>query len=124
MRNTMLACAVMILAVPIGLAHAQNAAGASAQPSQAPAAQVQPGTAQPGAEHGPMHAHGPMAWRGWMGHPPMGLPMMLHTKAAFFRFQRGGASITVKCAEDEPTQACVNAASALLDRVRQGETHP
>jgi hypothetical protein len=77
----------------------------------------------PGPEGGWMR--GPMPWHGWMEHRRPGMAMMMmHTKAAFFRFQRGNASVTVKCAEDEPTQACANAASTLLDKIRQGEpTH-
>lgn len=122
MRQAMFACAVVAVALPIGIARAQSATGTPGPASpQAPAVQA-PALPQPGNE-GPMHGPGPMAGRGWMAHRPMGLPMMLHTKAAFFRFQRGRASITVKCADDESTQACVNAASALLDKIRQGEVH-
>lgn len=123
MRQTMFACAVIACALSIGIAHAQNATGTPGQPSsQAPAAQA-PSMPQPGPGDGSMRDHGPMAGRGWMGHRPMGLPVMLNTKAAFFRFQRGRASITVKCADDEATQVCVNAASTLLDKIRQGDAH-
>lgn len=49
----------------------------------------------------------------WMAHHPM-MPIMLPSKAAFFQFRRGGASITIKCAEDEPTETCVKAAISLM----------
>jgi len=39
---------------------------------------------------------------------------------AHFRFEKdpaGNASIDIQCADNEPTQSCVNAASALLDKI-------
>ena len=64
---------------------------------------------------------GPHGMRGrWMEmmhgrhHPP---PPM--SKAAFFRFRKGAASVGIKCADDEPTKACVDAASQLLDKLNQ-----
>jgi len=65
--------------------------------------------------HGPMgerggwgmrHGHAEMMRR--MGPPP--------SKAAHFRLRRGDALIDVKCADDEPMKACVDAASVLLDK--------
>ena len=47
----------------------------------------------------------------------MGPPMMPPSRAAAFMIERGDTKIHVRCAENEPMQACVNAASALLDKV-------
>ncbi len=47
--------------------------------------------------------------RGWLHrHMPSG---------AFFRFKRGDAEIVIKCADSEPTTACVGAATALIDKI-------
>ena len=37
------------------------------------------------------------------------------SKAAHFRFRKGDALVDIRCAVDEPTKACVDAGSALLD---------
>lgn len=61
------------------------------------------GPGRPGMMHGPgMHRFGPPP-------PP--------SKAASFSFQNGDMRIRIRCAEDEPMQNCVNAASALIDKV-------
>ncbi len=91
-------------------------------------AQVPPAPPAPGAGpgqgdmHGEMHGDmgpgGPMGHRmGWMHrmmemhhmHPP--------SKAAQFRFRKGDAMVDIKCADDEPMKACVDAGSALLDKL-------
>ena len=51
---------------------------------------------------------------GMMGHHGM----MHRTRAAVFRFRSGRAGFMVKCAEDEPMRACVDATLMLLDKVR------
>lgn len=56
---------------------------------------------------GMMHGYGPHSF----GPPP------LPSKAASFNFQNGDMRIRIRCAEDEPMQNCVNAASALIDKV-------
>jgi hypothetical protein len=52
---------------------------------------------------------------GYMGmrHPPMGMMQ----KSAGFRFKKDGAEIDIRCASDEPTKACVDAASVLIDKL-------
>jgi hypothetical protein len=58
----------------------------------------------------PMGGHG-----GWMAmHHHM---MMDMDKAASFRFRRDGAEISIRCASTEPTKACVDAASVLIDKI-------
>lgn len=62
-----------------------------------------------------------------MGEPGMGGPgmgphgmrmgMMRPPKAAIFHFARGEAEIHIKCADDEPTRACVEAAGILLEKL-------
>ena len=39
------------------------------------------------------------------------------SKAARFMFRKGDAVVAIKCADDEPTKACVDAGSALLDKL-------
>jgi hypothetical protein len=57
---------------------------------------------------------------GWMG--MHGQPMMMQ-RAAMFRFRRGDAEIDIKCATDESTQACVEAAGTLIDKLHLGPPH-
>jgi hypothetical protein len=38
-------------------------------------------------------------------------------KGAFFHLRRGDAEVAVKCADDEPMKACIEAADQLLDKV-------
>jgi len=49
-------------------------------------------------------------------HPGM-MRMMRPSRAARFHFSRNDGVVDVKCAEDEPMRACVDAASALLDKL-------
>ncbi len=59
--------------------------------------------------------------RGSHGGP--GMMRMMHemhrheSKAAHFRFRKGDAMVDIKCADDEPTKACVDAGAALLDKL-------
>jgi len=48
---------------------------------------------------------------------PPGMPFPPPPKGAFFHLQRGDAQIAVKCADDEPTKACIEAVSQLFDKV-------
>jgi hypothetical protein len=111
-----------LLMLGAGLALLGAAGVASAQPTSPPSAlsapQVQPAP-PPGGPDRPMPPPPPGGPRGpGMGDRPMG-PMMAppHSRAASFMLERGDASIHIHCAEGEPMQACVNAASALLDKV-------
>ncbi len=81
---------------------------------QAPA----PDGAPPGGPMGgPMGGHGEMRPHGhpWMGGMMRRMPPP--SKAAHFRFRKGDAMVDIKCADDEPTKACVDAGSALLDKL-------
>ena len=78
-------------------------------------AQGAPGEAGPGPQ-------GPGEMRGEMGpHGGFMREMMRRqreeSKAAHFRFRKGDAMVDIKCAADEPTKACVDAGSALLDKL-------
>lgn len=121
------------------LAQAPPGSGSTPPAPSSPAGQVPPGmgggVGQMPPEAGPpagptspgMMGAGPE--RGMMGHhpPPRGPGeehwhhhmMMMQSKGAMFYFRRGNSSIMVKCAENESTQVCVNAAATLLDKIRQ-----
>jgi hypothetical protein len=92
------------------MAHAQNAPGTSPQPTQ--------------SERGPMTMRGMMG--GEMPGHEMGehSMMMSHTSAAIVRIRRGDTSIFIKCADNEPTQACVAAAGTLLDKLNPQAPRP
>jgi hypothetical protein len=81
-----------------------------------PAGPASPGMMGAGPERGMMGHHPPPRGPGeehWHHH------MMMQSKGAMFYFRRGNSSIMVKCAENESTQVCVNAAATLLDKIRQ-----
>ena len=70
-------------------------------------------------------------WRGgegWQDHGWRGRRRGHH--AAHFMFRSPQGNLTVKCSEDEPMRACVEAATTLLDRVQSmrqvtpGQTQP
>ncbi len=63
-----------------------------------------------GMRHGPGH-HGRMAEMMRMRPPPP------PSKAAHFNFRKGDARVDIKCADDEPMKACVDAGMALLDKL-------
>ena len=71
--------------------------------------------------HDGMHGEGR---GGMMGHR-MGMGMMggmmggdmRGPRGAHFIFEREGAMIDLRCAENEPTRACVDAAAVLLDKL-------
>jgi hypothetical protein len=118
-----------ILMLGAGLALMGASGMALAQAPQPPATTPQTTeAAPPPPEAGPgMHrqgmrgpgGHGPMGGRGMMhGHGPHRFgPPPPPSKAASFNFQNGDMRIRIRCAEDEPMQNCVNAASALIDKV-------
>lgn len=98
-----------------GVAVAQTPPGPPPGPPGGPPAGMEgPRGPQEGGPHegGPHGRHG--GWMGMRGHrpPPPG-------KAAFFRFHKGDASVSIKCPDDELVKACVDAASALLDKLAQ-----
>jgi hypothetical protein len=103
-RLSLLAIALLIVG-----AVSANAQGAPPTP---PSASGPEAAAQPA-----MGGHG-----GYMGmhHPPMGMMQ----KSAGFRFKRDGAEIDIRCASNEPTRACVDAASILIDKLASMKTTP
>jgi hypothetical protein len=111
MRKFLLAGVTIALAG--SMAHAQNAPGApSEQPGQS-------------SERG-MMMRGMMGDEGEMSGPEMRehRMMMFRTTAAIFRIRRGDTSIFIKCADNEPTQACVVAAGTLLDKLNPQTPRP
>ena len=114
MRKFLLMGAGLAMLAGTGIAVAQ----APGQPPPPPGAEGQPpGPGGPegwmrrmhehGHEHG-MHEHGGAPWMHMM---------MQASKAARFHFSRGENVVDIRCAADEPTKACVDAASALLDKL-------
>lgn len=88
--------------------------------SGAALAQMPPGgpEGEDGPHHGPMG--GPMMEHG----PMMGGPMMRHwghrgpmSGGAAFHFKKGDMEIGVRCSENEPTYACVQAVGELLGKL-------
>lgn len=72
------------------------------------------------APRGPMD--GPMGERrspppDMRGEMHGGMRPMRPSKAAIFNFRKGDARVFIKCADDESTKACVDAASALMDKL-------
>ncbi len=106
MKAWTIAGAGLVLMSGVGIAMAQAPA---TPPAGAP-------PMEDGAGRGAMGEAG----RGhWFRHHRMG-EMMDHmppSKAAHFRLRRQGAMLDIKCADDEPMKACVDAAGALLDKV-------
>ena len=105
MTKTQLAAALGLAVLTGGAAAAQTMT-----PPPRPDA-MSPEVAAP--EEGPERGHG-----GGMRH--MGDHMRDHmrpSKAAFFHLRKGDARVDIKCADDEPTKACIDAASALLDKL-------
>jgi hypothetical protein len=87
-------------------------------------AQDAPSAATPPPADGPMPGipRPPMGDRGgWMAMHRHHMAML--QKAAAFRFKRGDAEIDIKCAVDEPTRACVEAAATLIDKVTASVPH-
>jgi hypothetical protein len=103
---------------PIPLAAAVLIAGISAavaQPAPPPPAPPPAPEASGGAMGGPMG--GPMER---MRHGPMhsGMMGMMHgSRGAHFVFGKGDQVADIRCADNEPTRACVDAASALMDKL-------
>lgn len=98
------------------------ATGASAETPPDGLAGSSPREAGPGAFAGPEMRRpglppgfdGPGGPRGFGGPHHMPPPP---SKAAHFHMRNGAAAIEVKCADDEPTKACVEAASQLMDKL-------
>jgi hypothetical protein len=111
MRKFLLAGAAIALAG--SMAHAQNAPGAPSEQSGQ------------SSERGRMMMRGMMGDEDEMSGRERGEHrMMMRTTAAIFRVQRGDTSIFIKCADNEPTQACVAAAGMLLDKFNPQTPRP
>ena len=97
-----------VLMLGAGLALLRATGVALAQPAPAPVppppAQAQAEAPRPDGMRGPgMHG------RRHFGPPP--------SRAASFHIERGDTEVHIRCAENETMQACVAAASSLLDKV-------
>ena len=95
---------------------------ASAQPAPAPSPPAGQDAPAPDSmrdrmrEHMRGEEHGGMAEGMMRRHMGM-MGGMRGPRGAHFVFEREGASIDLRCAENEPTRACVDAAAVLLDKL-------
>lgn len=110
-----------IVGLVAGVAVAQDAP----VPPPPPMANEQPAPPPPGGpapvgRQGPAaeFALGPQVGPG--GRPGRPAPPPPPSRAAHFRLENGGTVLDVKCAEDEPMQACAQIAVQLLDRAAPG----
>ena len=107
---------VLIAGAGFGAMLAAGVAAAQSPPAPPGASPPPP----PGEMRGP-HGGPDGDMRGPHGGPGMMRAMheMHHrdSKAAHFRFRKGDAMVDIKCADDEPMKACVDAGSALLDKL-------
>ena len=110
---------VLVLAVVAVLGGAACAVAQTA-PGAAPGGGPEAGS----GDAGRMHPPGPMG-EGRMGEGRMGemREMMMRRgrmrgpQGAHFMFERDGAVIDLRCADNETTRACVDAAAVLLDKL-------
>lgn len=106
-------------------------AAAQPAPGTPPAAQPDAGPGGPAARpqgmEGMRHGDGGMAHedgdmhpdmqRGMMRRAMMMRGMMRGPRGAHFVFEREGAMINLRCADNENTRACVDAAAVLIDKL-------
>lgn len=103
---------LLIVGAGVGLLMAGGVAVAQAPNAGPPGGPPAPAMGQDGGpprEMGEMHRG--MGWGGHMMHRPP------PSKAARFMFRKGDSVVAIKCADDEPMKACVDAGSALLDKL-------
>ncbi|WP_338665531.1 hypothetical protein VQH23_10200 [Pararoseomonas sp. SCSIO 73927] len=137
MHKPLFLAAALALTGAAGLAAAQPAPPAPPVPAtpapppaaaQAPTPPLPPGPGPQaqlpggprGAMGGPVGGPGFDGPRGRMGGPEGHMHRGRRgprSEAASFFFQKDDSVIHIHCAEDEPTRACVDAASALLDKL-------
>ena len=95
-----------------GVAHAQPS------PASPPPMGMGAGPGGMGAARGPHHPPPGPHGMPWGQHGPAGMLGGMHPpKAAVFMFKRGDERIMIKCADDEPTKACVDGASTLIGKL-------
>ncbi|MFC6790967.1 hypothetical protein ACFQE0_15905 [Methylobacterium komagatae] len=90
-------------------------------PEAAPSPPPPPGGRRPGPEAG-----GPPPPGGPRRGPDAPPPPPPSSKGAHFIFERGGARIDVKCADDEPMKACADITLQMLDKLstlKQSDGH-
>lgn len=104
---------LLLSAAALGvLATVASAQVAAPPPPPAPSADVAPPPPPPGADMPNPHGPGMAGPKGDRRGPPPPPP----SKAAHFRLESAGVTLDVKCADDEPMQACADIALQLLDR--------
>ena len=107
MKNLLLAAAATVLLAGGGAAWAQMPGQAAVPAPGSDAQQPAEHHGMEGGEH-EMHGHGGGHWMRMM---------MQGTKSAHFHFRRGENAVDIRCAADEPTKACVEAATTLMDKL-------
>ncbi len=82
--------------------------------------QMMVGPMGPGMHHPPHGMMNPMMMGGPAAGREMEENMMMHMhppKGAVFMFRDGDQRVLIKCADDEPTKACVDGATTLIDKL-------
>ncbi|MFT8243432.1 hypothetical protein [Roseomonas sp. BN140053] len=121
MRKIILLGAGLAALASFGSAMAQTPPAPVAPPGGEAAPRVEPPPPPPGGPGlrgpGPMgQGMGPGMGHGW-GRGPRGFGPPPPRRAASFHVERGDMEIHIRCAETEPTRACVDAAGSLLDKI-------
>jgi hypothetical protein len=127
MRKMLLVTSFMVLAAGSGMAVAQpippapDAAVMPPPPPDGPDRGVRP--PPPGSDiRGPAGGPARISDHVWMPPPPPGGPrgpMPPPSPGAHFHVERGGNVVDVKCADDQPMQACAAIAEQLLTEGRK-----
>ncbi|UPG72621.1 hypothetical protein MVG78_19480 [Roseomonas gilardii subsp. gilardii] len=108
---------ILLLGAGLALFGAAGMAIAQTPPPPPPGGPQAERPQGPGGPGGPGGPEGGPGRHGWRGGPPMMRPMgPPPSRAASFMIERNGTEMRIRCAENESTQACVAAASTLIDK--------
>ncbi len=113
-----------LLGASLGLLGGIGVALAQPAPPPQPLAPAPAPMAAPPPGQGPGMAPPPPGGPRGPGMGPMGMERPHRPEAARFRFERGDMEIDIRCADGESMQACVAAASTLIDKLSPNAPQP